>query len=333
MPGPAPVVAATRVAARAALTELAAGSTVLVACSGGADSLALAAAVAFEAPRVGRSAGAVVVDHGLQEGSDRVAAQVLARCSQLGLRPVEVVRVQVRAAGSGPEDAARAARYAALEQAAQRHGAERVLLGHTLDDQAEQVLLGLARGSGARSLSGMPSTRGVFARPFLGVSRRQTEAACREQGLAFWVDPHNSDPSFARVRARALLVEAERALGPGMTAALARSAQLLRDDADLLDQLAIVSRVGLGSQPVTADALGGIPTALRRRVWRLLAAEAGAGALSASQVAAADALVTAWRGQGPVDLPGGVVVSRREGRVHLRPRPETVGPIAGSDRV
>ncbi len=320
MPGPAPAVAATRLAVRESLAELSAGAMVLVACSGGADSLALAAAVAFECPRRSLRAGAILVDHGLQVGSAQVAERAAAQCEQLGLTPVHVVTVQVRPAGSGPEGAARAARYAALDRAAREHGAERVLLAHTLDDQAEQVLLGLARGSGARSLSGMPAVRDRFARPFLGITRDQTESACREQGLAYWVDPHNSDPSYARVRARALLGQAEAVLGPGLAAALARSAQLLRDDADLLDEFAVVARVGLGPQPVSVSRLGGIPTALRRRVWRLLAAEAGAGPLTAAHVAAADALVIGWRGQGPVHLPGGVTVHRRDGVLHLGPR-------------
>ena len=170
MTGPHRAIAATRVAVRRELARIAQvehEGIVLVACSGGADSLALAAAVAFEAPRTGLSAGAVVVDHGLQEGSSAVADHSAGQCRGLGLDPVEVVTVHVASSRSGPEADARDARYRAFDDVAQRIGAVAVLLGHTRDDQAEQVLLGLARGSGARSLSGMPARRGRYMRPFL----------------------------------------------------------------------------------------------------------------------------------------------------------------------
>lgn len=326
MPGPAAAVAAVRLAVRGVLADLPTGSTVLVACSGGADSLALAAAVAFEAPRAGLRAGAVVVDHGLQEGSAHVAAEAAAACRGLGLDPVDVVTVQVADSPAGPEDAARTARYAALAEAATRHTDAVVLLGHTRDDQAEQVLLGLARGSGARSLSGMPPARGRYLRPLLRVTRAHTEAACAEAGLVPWRDPHNADPSFARVRARAALAHLDSMLGPGVGAALSRSAELLREDADLLDELAARARADLGAGSdagpvqVEATALGALPAAVRRRVWRILAAESGARALSAAQVGLLDALVMAWHGQGQVDLPGGVVAHRVQGTVRLGPR-------------
>ncbi len=339
MPGPGPAVAAVRLAVRAAVADLPPWSQVLVACSGGADSLALAAAAAFEGPRTGVRIGAVIVDHGLQDGSAEVAARAADQCRALGLDPVDVVRVDVPDSPAGPEEAARTARYAALADAATRHTAAVVLLGHTRDDQAEQVLLGLARGSGARSLSGMPPTRGGYVRPLLGVSRTQTQAACAEAGLEPWLDPHNDDSRFARVRARRAVADLERDLGPGLTAALARSADLLRDDADLLDELAGQARAGLaaGEEPpessssaepstggraqgdvrVSVHAVAALPAALRRRVWRILAAEAGARAVSAVHVESLDALVMAWRGQGTVDLPGGVVCERVAGSIRL----------------
>jgi tRNA(Ile)-lysidine synthase len=304
---------------------------VLVACSGGADSLALAAAVAFEAPRAGRSAGAVIVDHGLQEGSLAVSGRCADQCRRLGLDPVEVVTVQVARSGSGPEADARDARYRAFEAVAQRVGAVAVLLGHTRDDQAEQVLLGLARGSGARSLSGMPARRGPYVRPLLGVARSTTVAACEAAGLTAWVDPQNSDPAYGRVRARALLPVLEAELGRGSVAALARSADLLREDADALDDLAAQAHYELSElgqlrpgQPgqrgqVDATLLLKLPRAIRTRVWRLLAIEAGCppGALIASHIESLDTLVTDWRGQGPIDLPGHVQGSRADGRVFV----------------
>ena len=322
MTGPHRAIAATRVAVRKALGQIEQvqqGGLVLVACSGGADSLALAAAVAFEAPRAGLSAGAVIVDHGLQEGSLAVAGVAADQCRRLGLDPVEVVTVRVGTAGSGPEAQARDARYLAFEEVAERVGAVAIMLGHTRDDQAEQVLLGLARGSGARSLSGMPARRGRYVRPLLGVARTTTAAACEAAGLTAWEDPHNSDPAYGRVRARALLPVLETELGPGTVAALARSADLLRVDADTLDDLAAVARAELGPGQIDATVLLTLPRAIRTRVWRLLALEAGCppGALLAAHVEALDTLVTSWRGQGPIDLPGHVQGSRTGGRVFV----------------
>src|SRR5659263_112932 len=253
MTGPAPAVAALRTAVPAATAGLPDGARGLVAGSGGPDSLALAAATAFVARRStgasGRGstgpllrAGAVVVDHALQPDSAQVAAAAGAACRALGLDPVEVVRVSVAASG-GPEAAARDARYAALDETAHRLGAAAVLLGHTLDDQAEQVLLGLARGAGGRSLAGMPARRGLLRRPLLGLRRADTIAACAALGLEPWHDPTNipTDPGVgplrSRVRAHVLPV-LEHTLGPGVAQALARTADQLREDADALDALA-----------------------------------------------------------------------------------------------
>lgn len=336
---PDPAVAAVRYAVRACLASLTAdlgsgdgGSPklpplVLVACSGGADSLALAEALAFEARASARQpgsvrAGAVVIDHGLQPDSAQVAEQAAATCRGLGLDPVEVVAVSVTADGSGIEAAARDARYAALTEAASRLGAVAVLLGHTRDDQAEQVLLGLTRGSGSRSLSGMPPRRAMFARPLLGVSRAQTRAACAAEGLEFWDDPMNDDPSFTRVRARKALADLERDLGPGIVAALARSADQLRADADLLETIAAEARQTLEPGPAYDSAvLAAMPDAIRSRVWRMLLIDAGApaGALSSTHTTGCDRLVTDWRGQGPIQVPGRVVVSRSGPRVHITP--------------
>jgi tRNA(Ile)-lysidine synthase len=341
--GPHRAIAATRLAVRKALVEIREVSRpglVLVACSGGADSLSLAAAVAFEAPRAGVPAGAVIVDHDLQTGSRAVAERAADQCRGLGLDPVEIVarRVEPSAAGddgdgrgsgsgsgSGPEARARDARYGAFEDVVERLDAVAVLLGHTRDDQAEQVLLGLARGSGARSLSGMPARRGPYVRPLLGVSRTTTRAACEAAGLTVWVDPQNSDPAYGRVRARALLPILEIELGPGAVAALARSADLLREDADALDDLATRARAELAGEQVDGLRAGGIaaaellrlPRAIRTRVWRLLAVEAGCspGALIATHIDSLDTLVTCWRGQGPIDLPGRVQGRRTDGRV------------------
>ncbi|HET7399463.1 MAG TPA: tRNA lysidine(34) synthetase TilS [Intrasporangium sp.] len=327
MTGPDPAVAATRLAVREHLTDVPRGSLLLVGCSGGADSVALAAALAFEAPRAGLRAGAAVVDHGLQAGSADVAARAAAVCARLGLTPVEVLQASVATTGAGLEADARAARFCALEEVAARHDACLVLLGHTRDDQAEQVLLGLSRGSGARSLSGMPVRRDRFVRPLLALPRATTRAACAAYGIEPWEDPHNEDDSFRRVRARRVLAVLEGELGPGFGAALARSADLLREDADHLECLAHEARATLppaaGHPGVDLDALAALPRAIRTRVWRILAAEAGAplGDVSAAHVESLDALLTSWHGQGPLHVPGGIAVARERAAIRFSPLP------------
>lgn len=289
---------------------------VLVALSGGADSLALAAATAFEAPRAGVRAGAVVVDHALQPGSAGVAERAASQARDLGLEPVLVRRVEVAVGGpGGPEAAAREARYAALEEAREELGAVAILTAHTRDDQAEQVLLALARGSGTRAIAGIPPARGAILRPFLGVSRETTELACAVQGLAPWRDPHNADPSFARVRVRErVLPVLERELGPGIAAGLARTAELAREDADALDGIAsqrlaeLLARTPEGAS-LPAPALTALPAALRHRVIRALARQEFGAHLGREHALAVAALATGWRGQGPIHVPG-IEVSR-----------------------
>ncbi|RKN42962.1 tRNA lysidine(34) synthetase TilS [Streptomyces hoynatensis] len=305
---------------------------VLVACSGGADSMALASAVAFEAPRAGVRAGAVTVDHRLQPGSDARAREVAERLRELGLDPVDVVPVEVGREG-GPEAAARTARYAALDAAADRHRAVAVLLGHTRDDQAETVLLGLARGSGTRSLSGMAAVSGGlsgtpaaahrYRRPFLGVDRQTTRKACLVQSIPVWDDPHNTDPAYTRSRVRhEALPVLEKALGRGVVDALARTAQLSRDDADALDAWATEAQRAATRPDGTLDiaALHRLPPAVRRRVLRRAAIAAGApaGSLFARHIEETDRLITAWRGQRPLNLPGRVEASRQGGRLFLQ---------------
>jgi tRNA(Ile)-lysidine synthase len=315
--GPDPATAAIRVAVRRALGECDPGDVVLVALSGGADSLALAAAVAFEAPAAAVRAGAVVVDHALQEGSGDVARRAAEMARSLGLDPVEVVPVRVPGGPDGPEAAAREVRYTAFAVSVERLGARLVLLGHTRDDQAEQVLLGLARGAGTRSLSGMPQARGRLRRPLLGISREQTRESCARQGLGWWDDPMNDDPSYLRVRARRAVADLERDLGPGVAAALALSADLLRADADHLDGLAEQALADLGDPPWDVAEVAPLPAAVRTRVWRraLIAAGAPAGQVGRRHTDACDALVSRWHGQGPVSAPGGVEVSRVDGRL------------------
>jgi tRNA(Ile)-lysidine synthase len=391
--GPHPAVAAVRLGVRRGLSGLPARALVLAACSGGADSLALAAALAFEAPRLGLRAGGITVDHGLQAGSAAQAERVTAILVGIRLDPVRSVTVSVltrppgrQAAGPlvsaggrrvdragavppdqagsaaagragavpldqagsaaagragavpldqapvarengaaaryrGPEAAARSARYAALDAVADELGAAVILLGHTMDDQAETVLLGLARGSGARSLAGMAPVSGRYLRPLLGLRREQTRAACAAAGLEAWEDPHNSSQEYRRVRVRErILPLMEEMLGPGVTEALARTGDQLRADADALDAIARERAVSLrdGGTPDVAE-LAALPAAIRTRLLRMAAIAAGSpgGALTARHVADLDALVTGWHGQRWADLPGGVRCQRRRDRLYF----------------
>jgi tRNA(Ile)-lysidine synthase len=347
--GPHPAVAATRVAVRAALAGLPPGELILAACSGGADSLALAAALAFEAPRLGLRAGGVTVDHGLQPGSAAQAQTVARALASLGLDPVLSVSAAVAPRGGpasagypGPEAAARAARYAALDQAAAAAGAVTILLGHTSDDQAEGVLLGLARGSGTRSLAGMAPRSGRYLRPLLAIRRDQTRAACAALALAPWDDPHNADPAYTRARVRHQLIpQLAEVLGPGIPQALARTAEALRVDADFLDSLAKTEaeRIIGADGAVPAELAGALPAALRTRVLRIAAIAAGcpAGALTARHITALDDLVTHWHGQRWTDLPGGIRGVRRCGKLTFTVAADSVAaesaawPGAGPD--
>ena len=335
MSGPDPAVAAVRSAVAAGLADLPDGGLVLVCCSGGADSLALAAAAAFLAGAAHRThagrrlrAGALVVDHRWHPGSAAVAERAATACRDLGLDPVEVL-VAGDGAGdrsSGPEADARRVRYALLDAAADRLGAAALLLGHTRDDQAETVLLGLARGSGGRSLAGMPVRRGVYRRPLLGLTRVQTRRAALAQGLPVWDDPANTDPGYTRVRVRRAMQTLTDALGPGLPGALARTGELLAEDADALDHLAeeLLAAARIEDPPgepgrLDTAVLAAAPAALRRRALLRAARQAGAssGSVSRTHVLALDALVTDWRGQGPVHLPGRVIARRACGRLAL----------------
>jgi len=284
---------------------------ILVGVSGGADSLALVAGAAWCSRRVEELAelpvSAVVVDHGLQEGSAAVAARAAAQVEALGVS-AQVVQVEVVDRGDGPEAAARVARYRAL--LADRDAV--VLVGHTLDDQAETVLLGLARGSGTRSLAGMPERQGRLVRPLLGVRRADTEAACREAGLEWWSDPHNADPAYSRSRVRGALTTLSDALGPGLAEALARTAELCRADADLLDTLAAKLLLE-ASQPDGDLAIVPLETAdraLRDRALLTWLRREGVADISAGHVRAVAELITAWHGQAGVDVPGARIVRR-----------------------
>jgi tRNA(Ile)-lysidine synthase len=322
---PDPALSQVRTAVRRFLTTHNTAETVAVACSGGADSLALAAATAHCGPRLGVAVHGLIVDHQLQPGSAEVAHRTAATLQQLGCAEVRVLQVRVSGPG-GLEAAARRARYRALRQAAPQGAL--VLLGHTLDDQAETVLMGLGRGSGPRSLAGMRELDPPWGRPLLQVRRIVTAAACAALGLQPWVDPHNSDPRFRRVRLRhEVLPLLEDVLAGGVAQALARTAEQLREDLDVLDELAgrVLAEAGEGAELAVAP-LEGQPAAVRRRVLRRWLLDAGVRELTDGHLRAADELIERWAGRGALRLPGAIELRREQGWLRLRHPPACPGP-------
>ena len=310
-------VAALKAAVAAFVSDHAAGDERwCVALSGGADSLALTAVAAAFKPTT-----ALIVDHRLQPDSGRVAATARDLAMSVGCVDAQVLCVDVGTTG-GPEAAARTARYRALDDA---RGDAPVLLAHTLDDQAETVLLGLGRGSGSRSIAGMRLCDPPWYRPLLGIRRALTHAACVELGLTPWQDPHNADRRFTRTRLRTeVLPLLEEVLGGGVAEALARTATALREDTETLDELArqALADVGAGGGLDTAR-LAALSEAVRRRVIRGWLLAGGASGLTDKQIRGVDTLVTAWRGQGGVAVGSPLrsqrlIAGRRDGMLTLR---------------
>ena len=310
-----------RRAVRNALAHFEPGDRILLAVSGGADSLLLAAATNLEANKVGIQLNALVVDHQLQNGSGDVALNAQKKIIELGITEANVAQVSVNedVGNGGLEAAARRARYDALDAEADRIGAVAIFLGHTEDDLAETVLLGLARGSGTRSLSGMAFQVGRYVRPFLELSRAQVLAACKESGIEYWSDPHNQDLSFARVRVRnEILPIMEKEIGPGISKALALTSRILREDADALDLIAGDLFASLADPAqIPIELIAEVPSAVRKRVIKRAIEALGAPTLTAEQILEVDALVGAWKGQGAVALAGGITARRDSGRLTL----------------
>jgi tRNA(Ile)-lysidine synthase len=290
-----------------------------VALSGGPDSLALTGIAAAVLPTT-----ALIVDHGLQAGSAAIAATAQRQADELGCVDAQVLCVQVSKNG-GPEGAARLARYRALEAA---RGDRPVLLAHTLDDQAETVLLGLGRGSGARSIAGMRPYDPPWCRPLLGVRRSVTHAACTELGVSAWQDPHNIDRRFTRTRLRhEVLPLLEEVLGGGVAEALARTATALRGDIELVDALISQAMTTAAiAEGLDAQVLAALPDPVRRGVIRSWLLAGGAIGLTDKQIRGVDRLITAWRGQGGVAVGSTLrsqrlVAGRSDGRLTLHREP------------
>jgi tRNA(Ile)-lysidine synthase len=298
------------------------GQKLLVAVSGGADSLALAAACEFEAKKLGLKIAAAVIDHSLQNNSDKVAAQTAKTLTSLGFEEVIVKKVSVGKAG-GPEAAARTARYTALETLRQKTKSHFIVLGHTSSDQAETVLLGLVRGSGSKSLSGMSEKTGLLLRPLLGIERATTEAFCKDSGIKYWSDPQNKDEKFLRVMIRKhVLPFLEKQLGGSVAASLVRTSDQLREDNTYLEaqtdksfkKYAKVSGSVIGFD---AKALEKLPAAILNRVIKKALDSFGSES-SRTHVLAVSDLVLSWHGQKPLALPG-VRVVRKGNTISFEP--------------
>jgi len=319
-----PALLELRKAVRIWFEKLEPNSKVGIGVSGGADSLALAAASRLEADNFAIDLVAVIVDHGLQENSTEIAEFAKKQLTKLGFKDIFIGRANVQIT-DGLEASARRARYQVFQQAIETYSFNSFLLGHTKNDQAEGVLLGLARGSGTKSLSGMQEISGIFTRPLLAIERATTEAACREVNIEYWIDPHNSNKEFTRVRVREnILPLIENEIGPGVIDALARSAKILREDATALDEWAKSIFSQVDPLDIEISLLADLPIAIRSRVLRLAiyAAGAPAGSISAAHLEPIEALVSDWRGQGHTSLPGGVKVCRISGRLSLsKPQP------------
>ena len=314
-----PALLELRQAVRFWFEKLEPNSKVCIGVSGGADSLALAAAAKLESKNFSIDLVAVIVDHGLQANSAEIAEFAKQQLIKLGFQDIFVGRASVQIT-DGLEASARRARYKVFQQAIETYGPNTFLLGHTKNDQAEGVLLGLARGSGTKSLSGMQEVSGIFVRPLLGIDRATTEIACHESNIEYWVDPHNSNQDFTRVRVRDnILPLLENDIGPGIIDALARSAKILREDAIALDEWAENIFRQVEPMDIEISILATLPVAVRSRVLRMAiyAAGAPAGSISAAHLEPIEAFVSDWRGQGHTSLPGGVKVCRISGRLSL----------------
>ncbi len=309
------------------------GSTVAIACSGGADSLALASAALFEGQRAEINVIACIVNHNLQEGSMEVALRTKGILMEMGFSVVETMDVHIQQSSLGMEAAARNARYGALTEFADKHNAAFTLLGHTQDDQAETVLLGLARGSGAKSIAGMPalSPDGKYLRPLLGITRKETVFYCEDLNLEYWSDPQNLDTKFSRVKARLnVLPVLEEELGPGIAQALSRTAEILQDDLAYLEAQADVAfeevtRTTNNSVVIDTEAFEKLPKALANRVIHKSLSLMGAEPAKV-QIDAVNELVTNWHGQKPLTLPS--VRVERKGKEIILKSAKTMKPGA-----
>jgi tRNA(Ile)-lysidine synthase len=300
-----------------------AGDLVLVGCSGGADSLALAWTTLVVGKRLELKTGAVIVDHQLIPESNSVALNAKKQCEELGIQEVIIKKVNVEQNHEGLEAAARIARYEAFENVLHETNAQAILLAHTQDDQAETVLMRLTRGSGAKSLSGMAQVSGKYLRPFLHLRKKLVHDSLDLIGLKAWQDPANTDHQFLRVKVRhELMPKIVEVLGESAISSLDKTSQLLRVDNQALEELAqqfFDSQKDVKTNGLEISELEKLPEAIRTRVLRIFAIASGVhpGPFSFEHIEAIDALVKNWHGQGNVDLPGFIQATRVDGSLRF----------------
>ena len=285
---------------------------ILVACSGGADSLALAWTSQVVAKRLGLNLICVIIDHQLIKESAQVALEAKIKCENFGIEKVVIKQIEVKENKEGLEAAARKARYEAFEQLTIEFEAKAVLLAHTQDDQAETMLMRLTRGSGAKSLSAMKEVSGKYLRPFLHIRKFELVNALEKEGITYWQDPANTDYKFLRAKVRhELMPKLIEVLGQSAIESLDKTSDLLKEDNDALDLIAQENYEKLNKE-LKVENLEEYPAAIRKRIIKIAALEAGviSGPFSYEHIEAIDALVTNWRGQGNVDLPGFIQASR-----------------------
>jgi len=305
------------------LKDFDAGDLVLVGCSGGADSLALAWTTLVVGKRLEIKTGAVIVDHQLIPESNSVALNAKKQCEELGIQEVIVKKVNVEQTHEGLEAAARIARYEAFENVLHETNAQAILLAHTQDDQAETVLMRLTRGSGAKSLSGMAQVSGKYLRPFLHLRKKLVHDSLDLIGLKAWQDPANTDHQFLRVKVRhELMPKIVEVLGESAISSLDKTSQLLRLDNQALEELAqqfFESQKNVKINGLEISELEKLPEAIRTRVLRIFAIASGVhpGPFSFEHIEAIDALVKNWHGQGNVDLPGFIQATRVNGSLRF----------------
>jgi tRNA(Ile)-lysidine synthase len=293
------------------------GQKLLIAVSGGADSLALVSAALFEAKKLELQVATVTIDHGLQKASARVTEQTLEKLHQIGITEAWSKKVKVGSRG-GPEAAARDARYKALESVRIQSQSDFIVLGHTANDQAETVLLGLTRGSGAKSLSGMSARSDRLLRPILSIERKTTEQFCKDERISPWQDPQNKDLKFLRVRMRRVILPfLEKQLGKGIFGNLIRTSSQLQEDDQYLSSIsdkAFKKLAKTSSRTVTLDqpGLAKLSAAVRNRVIKSAIDYFEVDSSRAHVLAVVD-LVLNWHGQKPLALPG--VRVERKGKI------------------
>ena len=290
-----------------------------IGCSGGADSLALLAGLStIYRNRRSQQVHVVIIDHQLQSVTAEVAQTTADYAKAYGFIP-HIVQVNVATTKEGVEAAARTARYDAFETIIKQENLQKFFLAHTMNDQAEQVLLGLLRGSGTRSLSGIRETRDTYARPFLNsLTRSDTEAVCFEANLDYWNDPHNQSEEYARVVARQFLTEMSGKLKQDFVRPLAKSAQISSEDSEALDFYVLkeYSHFEASHSWSVAD-IEALPKSVRVKLYKLKLSEMGShtDSLTFLLLNRVDEFVTDWRGQKEVNFSNGVAVARKNNEI------------------